>query len=174
MDILQTSDPFSLLSRLGQLPPVKHLVVALSGGLDSVVLLHSLSVLKPELTKRITAVHIHHGLMPDADYWTRHCREFCASLKVSFEIVRVQVEPQKSGLEAAARKARYTALASFMNADTALLTAHHQDDQLETVLLHLIKGAGPAGLAGMPVCKSFAGGWHFRPLLEYPRKGCPK
>ena len=137
--------------------------------MDSVVLLHALRQLQDREEKSLLAVHVHHGLMADADAWTAHCESLCRQLDVPLEVVRVAVDPRDEGLEAAARKVRYAVLRRYVQADTALLTAHHQDDQAETVLLHLLKGAGTSGLAGMPLAKPFGRGWHFRPLLRVGR-----
>ena len=167
---MQAEDPFEILATLQRLPPVRKYIIALSGGLDSVALIHSLSQLQDQLPQSLLAVHIHHGLMADADLWTRQCESFCQKFKIPLEIVKVTVDRHGKSLEAAARQARYAALQKYVQADTALLTAHHQDDQAETILLHLIKGAGSAGLAGMPVSKPFGRGWHFRPLLSVSRK----
>ena len=150
-----------------------RLCVALSGGRDSVVLLHALSRLEclqtpaPALT--LSAVHVHHGISPMADDWAVFCEEFCRRLDVPLCSVRVQV-PRTSGegLEAAARRLRYAVFASCQ-AD-ALALAHHRDDQAETVLLNLLRGAGLAGAAGMPYARAQPSGPEIvRPLLGLPR-----
>jgi tRNA(Ile)-lysidine synthase len=121
--------------------------VALSGGLDSMVLLHLAHAhgLQPH------AFHVHHGLSPNADAWRDHCAAAAAALGVPFDWRAVVVAKGKSGIEAAARKQRYAALGEMCRAHGAglLLTAHHLDDQVETVLLQLLRGSGPAGLSGM-------------------------
>jgi tRNA(Ile)-lysidine synthase len=126
------------------MPPV---AVALSGGLDSMVLLrlahaHGLDV---------CALHVHHGLSPNADAWRDHCAAAAGELGIPFDWRAVVVAKGKSGIEAAARKQRYAALGEMCRAHGAgvLLTAHHLDDQVETVLLQLLRGSGPAGLSGM-------------------------
>lgn len=145
-------------------------MVAYSGGLDSHVLLHALHRLLPDTGYRLRAVHVHHGLQPDADAWARHCEQVCTGLGVSCIIERVRVEGvAKEGVEAAARRARYTCLADVLCPDEVLLTAHHRDDQAETVLLQLLRGTGVHGLAGMPRLALFASGLHVRPLLDFPR-----
>ena len=148
-----------------------HLCVALSGGCDSVVLLHALGQLirRKKILARLSALHVHHGLSPQADAWADFCEGFCAQQAIPLEVVRVSV-PRASGagLEAAARRARY-AVFSASPAD-ALLLAHHRDDQAETVLLNLLRGAGVAGAAAMlPERASTHGPRLLRPLLEWPR-----
>jgi tRNA(Ile)-lysidine synthase len=153
-----------------RLPANTRFVVAYSGGLDSHVLLHALHRLSLEAGYRLRAVHVHHGLQPDADAWARHCDQVCAGLGVPCAVERVRVEgAAEDGLEAAARRARYACLARLLEPGEVLLTAHHQDDQAETVLLQLLRGAGVRGLAGMPSLAPFAGGFHARPLLGFPR-----
>lgn len=136
--------------------------VALSGGVDSVVLLHALAVLQAASQNRwkLTAHHVHHGLSPNADAWQLHCREICTSLNVPITTERVQIDSESAmGIEAAARAARYQ---SLDNVDASIVVlAHHSRDQAETVLLQLLRGAGPAGLAAMPG----AAGRYERPLL---------
>ena len=144
--------------------------VALSGGRDSVVLLHALSrMATDDLPLTLTALHVHHGISPNADAWADFCRRFCEQLNVPLEIVRVDV-PRDSGegLEAAARRQRHAVFAK-VDAD-ALALAHHRDDQSETVLLNLLRGAGIAGAAGMLAVRPQASGPALiRPLLDTPR-----
>jgi len=127
------------------------MAVALSGGLDSMVLLRVAHAYAREHGLNLFAFHVHHGLSPNADAWRAHCASACALLGVPFDARDVSVVKGKSGVEAAARKARYAALGEMCRAHGAglLLTAHHLDDQAETVLLQLLRGAGPAGLSGM-------------------------
>jgi tRNA(Ile)-lysidine synthase len=156
----------ALLGRLAELLPRfpdVHLCVALSGGADSVALLTALAEHRPA---GLRAVHVDHGLHPNAPHWSAHCRALSKHLRVPLIVLRVNVERLRGeSLEAQARKARYAALARELRPDEVLLTAHHQDDQLETVLLQLLRGAGVAGLAGMPECMPFADGMLVRPLL---------
>jgi tRNA(Ile)-lysidine synthase len=104
------------------------------------------------------AFHVHHGLSPNADSWLAHCASSAAVLGVAFDHRRVTVEKGKSGTEAAARKLRYAALGDMCRAHGVglLLTAHHLDDQAETVLLQLLRGSGPAGLSGMDAANTAA------------------
>ncbi len=151
-------------------PAESRFVVAYSGGLDSHVLLHALAQLRTVSGFSLRAVHIHHGLQPDADVWARHCEEICANLDLPCVVERIRVDGvAEEGMEAAARRARYARLANLLEPGEALLTAHHQDDQAETVLLQLLRGTGVHGLAGMPALAPFAAGFHARPLLGFPR-----
>ena len=147
------------------------LVVAFSGGLDSCVLLHLLANLRKTLPFQLQAHHVNHGLSPNAASWANFCAEFCAKLNIPLTISKVRVEQNSGlGLEAAARAARYTALASthadFICPDFICL-AHHQDDQAETLLLQLARGAGVKGLAGMAAIDLSRK--LLRPLLDAPR-----
>lgn len=159
-----------LARRLGALLPNYpdvSICVALSGGLDSVVLL---TALIGRGRKRLRAVHVHHGLHPNAYKWSAHCNKIAAQLGVPLTVLRVKVaRPRGTSLEAAARDARYEALANALEPGEVLLTAHHEDDQLETVLLQLMRGTGIAGLAAMPEVAPFAQGQLVRPLLTRSR-----
>ena len=126
--------------------------IALSGGLDSAALLHLAHAWAQEHGVTLHAFHVHHGLSPNADAWLAHCEQLCAGLGIAFEARRVTLEKNaKTGTEEAARKRRYAALGELCAAHGVrlLLTAHHQDDQAETVLLQLLRGSGTAGLSGM-------------------------
>lgn len=143
--------------------------VAFSGGLDSTVLLHLLAELgrRQELPP-VTALHVHHGLQPAAEAWPAHCARVCAGLGIPLRVLEVQVAPGAS-LEAAARRARYEAFAEVLGEGELLLTAQHRDDQAETLLFRLLRGAGVQGLAGMPVRRSLGPGTLLRPLLGVGR-----
>jgi tRNA(Ile)-lysidine synthase len=147
--------------RLPDPPPARRYWLAFSGGLDSTVLLHLLAARGLPLT----AVHVHHGLQAQADAWAAHCQAVCDALGVPLEQLRVQVQPAGEGPEAAARAARYRALAACLGPGEILATAHHRDDQAETVLLRLLRGSGVRGLAAMKPLSSFAAGQLWRPLL---------
>jgi len=152
--------------------PDVPLLVAFSGGVDSTALLAALAAARSPKDLRVRAVHINHGLHPNAPKWSAHCRALARRLEVPLRVVAVATEISRSGgvsLEAAAREARYSVLARELKAGECLLTAHHEDDQLETVLLQLFRGAGIAGLAAMPEIAPFASGWHARPLLSCSR-----
>lgn len=150
-------------------PPVT-LRIAYSGGRDSHVLLHWLAGQRAALAPhRLRAIHVDHGLHPDSASWTDHCAAVCAALALPLDVRRVDARPARGeSAEAAARTARYAALAADMQAGDLLLTAHHQDDQAETVLLALLRGAGLAGAAAMPGLRRFGPGWLLRPLLDWP------
>ncbi len=150
--------------------PADGWLIAYSGGLDSSVLLHALVQLRGELAGSIRAVHVNHGLHPDAPVWASHCRDSCQQLGVAFEELYVNAQPQPGeSPEAAARAARYTALAGVLPAGHVLLTAQHCDDQAETLLLQLLRGAGVDGLASMPAVSRCGAGRLVRPLLALPR-----
>jgi tRNA(Ile)-lysidine synthase len=144
------------------------LLVAFSGGLDSTVLLHALATQRERHTLR--AIHINHGLHSDATQWQSHCAQQAADLDIDFssQTVSVPSNPEE-GIESAARRVRYEALRDALRPSETLLTAHHADDQLETVLMALMRGSGVDGLAAMPQCQRFGSGWHLRPLLEFTR-----
>ncbi|WP_293745990.1 tRNA lysidine(34) synthetase TilS [uncultured Paraglaciecola sp.] len=129
-----------------------HLVVAYSGGVDSHVLLHALhSVLQEaQFSFELSAIHIHHGLSQHADQWQTHCQQVCADLHIDFQTANVSVEVvSRQSLEAQAREARYNKLVALAPANSQVLLGQHQDDQLETFLLQLKRGAGPKGLSSM-------------------------
>jgi tRNA(Ile)-lysidine synthase len=144
--------------------------VAFSGGLDSTVLLHRLAHDAVMRRHGLQAIHVHHGLQPDADAWAAHCEAFCATLNVPVRVHRVQVDAARGdGLEAAARHARHAAFAEVMQAGDIIALAHHRDDQAETFLLRALRASGPDGLAAMRSWRTFGPGWLWRPLLASPR-----
>ena len=145
----------------------KRVAVGLSGGLDSVVLLHILQGLAPRLGFRLSAIHVNHGLSPNADDWQRFCSSLCLDLKIPFKALKVTVKKGRLGLEAAARAARRAAFAKAP-AD-AIALAHHLDDQAETVLFNLLRGAGLEGARGMPAVGALGRKKLLRPLLGAPR-----
>lgn len=150
-----------------------RLWVGYSGGLDSTVLLHCLlhSPLHSPLKSRLHAVHVHHGLQDQADAWANDCATQCRDWQVPFQLLHVRLDSRDpAGPEAAAREARYAAIAKLMRPGDVLVTAHHQDDQAETVLLNLLRGAGVEGLAAMRENEVFAAGTHWRPLLRSSRE----
>lgn len=132
------------------LPAHSSILIGLSGGVDSVVLLHLLHKLAPFFSWRISALHVHHGISPNADLWSDFCTDLCASFNIPLQIRRVDIAPlREHGVEAAARKLRYAAFAGQACDFVAL--AHHADDQAETLLLQLLRGAGVRGASAMPV-----------------------
>lgn len=143
-----------------------NLCVGLSGGCDSVVLLHLLSRLG--FPGRLTAIHVHHNLSPNADRWAAFCAAYCHDLGVPLNIQHVAVDRKNGlGLEAAARQARYAAFAGY--ATDCLLLAQHRGDQAETVLFNLLRGTGVTGAAAMPSERSFGKLRLLRPLLDISR-----
>ena len=149
--------------------PAACIVVGLSGGLDSSVLLHRLATSPAIRPDRLRAVHVHHGLHADADAWQRQCERLCAALDVPLSSVRVQVTPAGDGLEAAARRARHAALQAAIDDGDIVALAHHRDDQAETFLLRALRASGPDGLRAMRRWRTFGRGWLWRPLLQTPR-----
>ncbi len=148
-----------------------RICVALSGGLDSTVLLHAAAAVAAHPGVALRAVHIDHGLQAESAGWAAACRTACGALGVSLDVLSLGLVPPKGqSLEAAAREARYDALKGHVAPGEWLLTAHHQDDQLETVLIQLLRGAGVAGLAAMPSRARLGAGWHIRPLLGVGRE----
>jgi tRNA(Ile)-lysidine synthase len=144
--------------------------VAFSGGLDSAVLLDLMQELRLLSFFDLRAVHIHHGLLAEADAWSRHCAAVAGKYGIALDILRVDGRPKPGeSPEAAARAARYLALEALLNPGDILVTAQHLDDQAETLLLQLLRGAGLAGLAAMPGAMPFGPGILHRPLLRFSR-----
>lgn len=165
--------PSALLACVENLVPrtSAELCVAYSGGLDSTVLLHALSrAIADRPNYRMRAAHVDHQLHPDSSSWREQCGRIAQSLGIELVplVVTVEASPEL-GPEAAARDARYAALRQILRPNEVLLTAHHADDQLETMLLALMRGAGLRGLSGVPSVQIFGGGWLARPLLEFAR-----
>ena len=149
-----------------------RLVVALSGGVDSVVLLHLLANFKKCHPAYIVLAHnVNHGLSNNADHWGIFCAELCQKLNVPFISSTVKIEKKsRSSLEALARDARYQCFKDNMLENDVILTGHHQDDQLETLLLALKRGSGSTGLQGIRSIQSFFNGYLVRPLLTFSRQ----
>lgn len=146
-----------------------RVLLALSGGLDSMVLLHLLAGLRETAGFALSAAYVHHGLQAQADDWAAFCQAQTAALQVDFKLCHVRLTDPDRNIEQQARTLRYQALADLLDADTALLTAHHADDQLETILLALKRGSGLQGLSGIAAQKPFAGTVLLRPLLAFSR-----
>jgi tRNA(Ile)-lysidine synthetase-like protein len=173
--VLRSPDNFGpewLAARIAALLPGYpdvSLCVALSGGVDSTALLAALAAGRAKFP-RLRALHVDHGLRPASKQWAQHCRSLARRLHVPLKVLTTKVERQRGeSLEAAARDARYRLLGGVLHPGEVLLTAHHSDDQLETVLLQLFRGSGLPGIAGMPALAPFAQGWLARPLLSRSR-----
>ena len=167
------ADPFAeqLSQRLSALFPADQAVcVGFSGGLDSTVLLDWLADEGEATGRKVTALHVHHGLSPNADQWVKFCERFCANHGVPLSVEYVRIDAASSqGLEGAARAARYAVYAA--RPEPVIALAHHLDDQAETVLLQLLRGTGLKGVAAMPEVRALRGTGVriYRPLLEVPR-----
>jgi tRNA(Ile)-lysidine synthase len=150
-------------------PQTRRLCVAFSGGLDSTVLLCALAELRHAFT--IRAIHVDHQLQAASAAWAEHCQRVATRIGVPLTCLRVMVSSvAEEGVEAGARRARYDALRAELAEQEALLTAHHADDQLETMLLALARGAGVRGLSAIPAIREFGHGCLVRPLLPFPRE----
>jgi len=145
----------------------KRVAVGLSGGMDSVALLHAMHGQAQRFGYTLSAIHVNHGLSPNADGWQEFCSALCLALGIPFKALKVKVKKQRRGLEAAARAARRAAFAKA-GAD-AIALGHHLDDQAETVLFNLLRGTGPAGASGMPARGRLGRKLLLRPLLQMPR-----
>lgn len=152
-------------------PQIQRLLVGYSGGLDSHVLLHLLAMHRASWPERtLAAVYVDHGLQAASAAWGEHCARICRKLDIPFRVLQIDARPTPGeSPEATARRTRYAALAAELGPDAALLTAHHRDDQAETLLLQLLRGAGPHGLAAMPAATRLGQGWLLRPLLDIER-----
>ncbi len=163
--------PHVFLKQLQALTRSKKVLIAYSGGLDSHVLLHLASQIPQISNYQVRAMHIHHGLQEEANAWVPHCQQICDQLNIPIKIQHLNLTIEKGkSLEEVARKARYAAFSESLQEDEILLTAHHQNDQAETLLLQLFRGAGVQGLAAMPSITDFELGQHARPLLNYSRQ----
>jgi tRNA(Ile)-lysidine synthase len=166
--------PASVLARLRELAPTGPLrcVVAWSGGLDSTVLLHLLwrAARSPGAVLQLRAIHVDHGLQPAARHFRDFCRRTARQWRIPLQLLSSGARPGPGdSVEEVARAGRLRALADAVRANECLVVAQHADDQLETLLLAMLRGAGPAGLAGMPASLPFAGTRLLRPLLSSTR-----
>ncbi len=156
-------------SALAELPP-GPILVAHSGGLDSTVLLHALAESQAARARGLRAVHVDHRLQADSAAWSRHCEDFAAKLGVPLVTRTVEVARAPGlGLEATARRARYGTIEAMLADGEIVALAHHRDDQAETVLLKLLRGAGPEGLGAMRTLRRLGRGYAWRPLLSLSR-----
>ncbi|MEE8320577.1 MAG: tRNA lysidine(34) synthetase TilS [Gammaproteobacteria bacterium] len=159
-----------LFDLLQTLPITRRYWVGYSGGLDSHVLLHLLISIKDKIDPDISVVHIDHSLSHNSESWSEHCQQVCDRLDVKIHNIKIKATcPNGESIENWARQRRYAAISELIGKDDIFLTAHHREDQAETVLLQLMRGSGPRGLAGMPVIRQFDKGWLARPLLGFTR-----
>lgn len=163
------SDLQGVLEQLAPCMDAPALWLGLSGGLDSMVLLHAVTELRRHSPlPPLKAIHVHHGIHPDADRWVEHCQRECAARQVDLVVHRVTL-PSGGNVEELARDARYAVFEQQLGAGDWLLLAHHADDQLETLLFRLMRGTGVRGLAGMPRSRALGQGRLLRPLLDWTR-----
>lgn len=158
----KTLQSFPLLKK------AKRIWVGFSGGVDSSVLLHALAS-EPDLKNKIQALHIHHGLSQYADDWVKHCEQICADHDIHIQTERVQLK-EKGSIEQQARDARYKAFEKYIQHDDVLVLGHHQDDQVETFMMRLMRGSGLTGLTAMEDERPLKSGTLIRPLLEFSRE----
>lgn len=157
----------TLTSLTSDAAPTRWLV-AFSGGIDSTVLLHGLASARTKHSPPVVAVHVDHGVQKDSGEWASHCHQLAAALDVEYACLSATVAADsRQGPEAAARDARYAAFRDYVQDGDCLLTAHHEEDQAETLLLNLLRGSGLAGLAGIAEQQSFSRGRLLRPLLGF-------
>ena len=157
-----------LLQILQSFPVANAYIVGFSGGADSTALLHALNVVKDQLGVPISAVHVNHGLHDDADLWQQQCEVFCRKYAIRLLSLKIDLENRSGyGLEAEARHLRYEAISALLTPGSSLLTAHHADDQAETLLLNLMRGSGVDGLSAMPESRPLGNGLLQRPMLEF-------
>lgn len=150
--------------------PAGPIAIGFSGGLDSSVLLHALASLDAVRARGLRALHVDHALQDDSTDWAQRCERIASGLGVECTILRIDVARDSGlGLEASSRRARHAALQGELREGEILALAHHRDDQAETVLLKLLRGAGPEGLAAMRPLRRFGRGYAWRPLLPLPR-----
>lgn len=166
------SSPEACLSGFIQRHPATAYLIGFSGGLDSHVLLYLCASLRSQYPQlQFRALHVDHGLQAVSAAWAVHCRLVCQKLDMPFVSVRLDLQLAKGeSVEAIARDARYAVFRQHLQSGEMLLTAHHQDDQAETLLLHLLRGSGVDGLAAMPEVRPFAAGYLGRPLLPCSRQ----
>lgn len=165
---MYSADVFISKESLKRLKGFKQLILGFSGGLDSSVLLHLLTCV-PQLRARILAVHINHGLSPNAFKWQAHCQHRCSALDIPLKVELVDFN-RNANVEEAARNARFEAFSKLLTQNACLVLGHHQNDQAETLLLQLVRGTGIDGLAGMQEFSALGSGVIARPLLGFTQE----
>jgi len=157
-----------LLQILSTQPAANAYLVGFSGGADSTALLFAIKQLEGRLNTPIRAIHVNHGIHADADQWQKHCVNFCQQHQISLTYRKVSLKGDGGkGMEAEARHLRYQAMSALLEPGDQLLTAHHADDQAETLLLNLMRGSGIDGLSAMPQSRPLGAGLLLRPLLDF-------
>ncbi len=159
------------LSVLKEFVNANAVYVGYSGGMDSHVLLHTVSQSREQISKEIFAIHVNHGLNEKANQWAEHCQNVCDAIDI--KLIQINLDataPKGESQEEWARDLRYEAVENILDKNDLFLTAHHKDDLAETILLQLLRGAGPAGLSAMPEKTQLGEGWHVRPLLDFTRE----
>ena len=157
-----------LFEHLDKFNEANHLYVGYSGGLDSHVLIHVMVELVGK--KKVTAVHVNHQLSANSDTWQEHCEDICLELGVDIICKTVSIKNRGTGIEDAAREARYGIFEKLLKKNDLLILAHHADDQIETMLFRLFRGSGIKGMSGMPISRLLGNGELFRPLLPFFRR----
>ena len=161
----------NLLESLKRLPTPSKYWLGFSGGADSTALLLALHENAEQLPVPVHVVHFDHGLQEEAGAWAAHCEEFCRERNIPFRLETLSVpRTSRNSLEEEARNKRYQAVARILGEREMYLTAHHAEDQAETLFLNLMRGSGIEGLAGIPVLRNLGEGWVARPLLDIHRK----
>ena len=165
-------DVTAFAQQLQQLHSCRVLYVGYSGGCDSHALLHLLNTIRQEQSFKLVAIHVNHGLHPESDKWQLHCEKVCQSLDVELHAERVSLDTTSGeSIEALARHARYDVYKKLAkDKQDAIVLAHHANDQVETILLQMIRGAGVAGLSGMPFVTDLGQAKLLRPLLGFTRQ----
>lgn len=167
--LADTSNNTSSSTSSNTLSKERKFIIAFSGGADSLALLHELS--QQLQSSQILAVYVDHQLQAESSVWAEQNRVVCQKLHIQYEAVEVTIDSDVASLENSARNARYEALSDFIEDEECyLLTGHHQDDQAETLLLQLFRGAGPKGLSAMPELTRFGKGFHARPMLSVTKQ----
>jgi len=157
-----------LLHILSSQPPANTYLVGFSGGADSTALLFAIKQLEGRLKTTLRTVHVNHGIHADADLWQAHCVNFCKQHEIPLACRKISLEGDTGkGMEAEARHLRYQAMSALLEPGDQLLTAHHADDQAETLLLNLMRGSGVDGLSAMPQSRPLGSGLLLRPLLDF-------
>ena len=146
-------------------------LIAYSGGIDSTALLYFTKKIAIKYNKKIHAIHVNHNLNKDSKIWEKHCIDFCKKNGIELILKNVNITLKKGdSIEEKAREARYDSIYEVMSKKTIMMTAHHLEDQSETFLYQLLRGAGAKGLSSMPELKKIKKGYHIRPFLKLSKR----